>query len=51
MVLSITFTNDGNKMAILSRDRKIRLFDVLTAKIFKTIDESLEVYSSIQQVF
>ncbi len=47
----MTFTNDGNKMALLSRDRKIRLFDVLTGKIFKTIDDSLDVYSAIQQVF
>ena len=37
-------------MAILSKDRKIRLFDVLTGKISKTIDESLEVYSGVQQV-
>ncbi len=50
MVLSVAFSNDGHNMAVLARDHKIRLFDILTARIYKTIDESLEVYSSIQQV-
>ena len=37
-------------MAVLSKDRKIRLFDVLSGKIYKTIDESVDVYTGIQQV-
>jgi hypothetical protein len=37
-------------MATLSRDRKIRIFNFATGKIVKTIDESLDVYSAIQQV-
>lgn len=38
-------------MAISSKDRKIRLFNVLSGKIVQVIDESLDVYSTIQQVF
>ena len=37
-------------MATLAKDRNIRIFDFLSGKIIKKIDESLEVYSSIQQV-
>ena len=37
-------------MAILSRDRKIRVFNFLNGKITQTIDESLDSYSAIQQV-
>jgi peptidylprolyl isomerase domain and WD repeat-containing protein 1 len=48
--LNLTITKDGRKMAILSKDRKIRLFDVLSGKIYKTIDESIDVYTGIQQV-
>jgi peptidylprolyl isomerase domain and WD repeat-containing protein 1 len=50
VVLSIAFSKDGRKMAIMSDDRKIRLFNFLSGKILKTIDESLNVYSNIQQV-
>lgn len=50
LILSIEFSKNGRVMAIMSKDRKIRLFNVLTGKITKTIDESLEVYSTIQQV-
>jgi peptidylprolyl isomerase domain and WD repeat-containing protein 1 len=49
-VLSIAFSRDGKKMAVMSDDRKIRVFNFLTGKIVQTIDESLEVYSAIQQV-
>jgi len=38
-------------MAISARDRKIRLFNVLSGKIIQVIDDSLDVYSNIQQVF
>ena len=51
IVLSIAFSKDGKIMAISSDDRKIRLFNFLTGKITKTIDESIDVYSLIQQVF
>lgn len=48
-LIHIEFTRDGKTMAILSKDRNIRIFNVLTGKITQTIDESLEVYSTIQQ--
>jgi len=37
-------------MAVLAKDRKIRLFNFLTGKITQTIDESLDSYSVLQQV-
>ncbi len=49
-VIAIEFSMNGKQMAVLSKDRKIRLFDFLSGKITQTIDESLEVYSNIQQV-
>jgi peptidylprolyl isomerase domain and WD repeat-containing protein 1 len=50
VVLGIAFSKDGKLMAVMSDDRKIRLFNFLTGKFVKTIDESLDVYSQIQQV-
>lgn len=50
VILNITFSRNGKVMATLSKDRKIQLFDFLSGKITKTIDESLDVYSAIQQV-
>ena len=50
IVLSIAFSQDGRQMAVLSDDRKIRIFNFLTGKITKVVDESLDVYSVIQQV-
>lgn len=50
IVINIAFNKSGKKMAILSRDRKIRLFDFLSGKIINTIDESLDQYSALQQV-
>lgn len=49
-VINVEFTRNGKLMAILSKDRKIRIFNVLSGKITETIDESLDVYSNIQQV-
>lgn len=50
IVINIAFNKSGKKMAVLARDRKIRIFDFLTGKIINTIDESLDQYSSLQQV-
>jgi hypothetical protein len=46
----MTFTKNGKIMAVLAKDRKIRLFNFLTGKITQTIDESLDSYSALQQV-
>ena len=37
-------------MAVLSRDRIIRIFNFLSGKVQKKIDETLDAYSAIQQV-
>ena len=50
IIINIAFNKSGKKMAILSKDRKIRIFDFLTGKIINTIDESLDHYSALQQV-
>jgi peptidylprolyl isomerase domain and WD repeat-containing protein 1 len=42
--LSCSFSNDGKLLAIYCRDRKIRLFDVKTGKLKKTINETLQMY-------
>jgi peptidylprolyl isomerase domain and WD repeat-containing protein 1 len=49
-ILNMTFTKNGKTMAVLAKDRKIRLFNFLTGKITQTIDESLDSYSALQQV-
>lgn len=49
IVVSLEFSKNGKLMAVFSKDRKIRIFNILTGKITQTIDESLEVYSTIQQ--
>ena len=50
IVINIEFSRDAKKMAVMSKDRKIRIFNILTGKITQTINESLDVYSTIQQV-
>jgi hypothetical protein len=50
VVISITFDAKGKLMAILGKDRIIRIFNFLSGRIFKKIDESIDVYSSMQQV-
>jgi len=42
--LNMTFSNSGNMMAIFCRDRFIRIFNVKTGKLLKTIDETLQSY-------
>lgn len=49
IVINIEFSRDAKKMAVMSKDRKIRIFNILTGKITQTINESLDVYSTIQQ--
>jgi hypothetical protein len=51
VVISIAFDAKGKLMATLAKDRNIRIFNFLTGKVIKKIDESIDVYSSIQQVF
>lgn len=49
-VINMVFSRDGKQMATYGKDRKIRIFSVLSGKITQTIDDSIDVYSAIQQV-
>ena len=42
--LAINFSDNGMMMAIFSRDRKIRLFNMKTGKLMKVYNESLQSY-------
>ncbi|BES98710.1 peptidylprolyl isomerase domain and WD [Nesidiocoris tenuis] len=46
---AIAFSNDGDKFATVSPDRKVRLFGFLTGKLHLVLDESLQQLSSLQQ--
>jgi len=46
--LSIALSNNGNKIAMLCKDRKIRIFRIIDGKLLKTIDESLQKYMDEQ---
>ncbi|XP_026279574.1 peptidylprolyl isomerase domain and WD repeat-containing protein 1 [Frankliniella occidentalis] len=46
---SIAFPPEGNKMAILSADRKIRIFNFLTGKLTRIYDESLSTFTQLHQ--
>ncbi|KAA0183500.1 Peptidylprolyl isomerase domain and WD repeat-containing protein 1 [Fasciolopsis buskii] len=47
--LNMTCTTDGKTLAILAADRKVRLFRFATAKLIRVYDESLQLYSGLQQ--
>ncbi|KAK7595234.1 hypothetical protein V9T40_001667 [Parthenolecanium corni] len=44
----LCFNKQGNKFATISLDRKIRVFQFLTGKMLRVIDESLSVYQEMQ---
>ncbi|KAM7214692.1 peptidyl-prolyl cis-trans isomerase cyp15 [Rhypophila decipiens] len=47
---SITFSPDGKKFATISfPDRKLRIFDFASGKLYRTYDESLVVMEEMQQ--
>ncbi len=39
--LSAALSNNGELFAIYSRDRKIRIFDIKSGKLIRTIDDSI----------
>ncbi|GFO03728.1 peptidylprolyl isomerase domain and WD repeat-containing protein 1 [Plakobranchus ocellatus] len=49
-VLSLTFSPNGQLMATIASDRKIRIFKVLTGKMWKVLDESIEQFTNLQQI-
>ncbi|KAJ3605830.1 hypothetical protein NHX12_027874 [Muraenolepis orangiensis] len=47
---SLTFSPDGKKMATISPDRKVRIFRFLTGKLMRVFDESLPMFTELQQM-
>lgn len=45
----IAISPDGKKFASLSGDRKVRVFNFLTGKLYRIFDESLKRFSELQQ--
>uniref|UniRef100_A0A7M4FIJ0 peptidylprolyl isomerase n=1 Tax=Crocodylus porosus TaxID=8502 RepID=A0A7M4FIJ0_CROPO len=47
---SISFSPDGKKMATIGSDRKVRIFRFLTGKLMRVFDESLSMFTELQQM-
>ncbi|XP_067678099.1 peptidylprolyl isomerase domain and WD repeat-containing protein 1-like [Haliotis asinina] len=47
---SIAFSPNGQLMATLATDRKVRIFKFLTGKLYKVLDESLKQFTELQQM-
>nr|XP_005301043.1 peptidylprolyl isomerase domain and WD repeat-containing protein 1 isoform X2 [Chrysemys picta bellii] len=47
---SICFSPDGKKMATIGSDRKVRIFRFLTGKLMRVFDESLSMFTELQQM-
>ncbi|XP_064604949.1 peptidylprolyl isomerase domain and WD repeat-containing protein 1-like [Liolophura sinensis] len=46
----LSFSPDGKLMATIATDRKVRVFNFLTGKLKKVLDESLQKFSELQQM-
>lgn len=49
IVTGMSFSGDGKRMATISTDRKIRVFNFLTGKLSRIFDEALSRYQEKQQ--
>eukprot|EP00066_Takifugu_rubripes_P003104 XP_003965443.1 PREDICTED: peptidylprolyl isomerase domain and WD repeat-containing protein 1 [Takifugu rubripes] len=47
---SLAFSPDGKKMATIACDRKVRIFRFLTGKLMRVFDESLTMFTELQQM-
>uniref|UniRef100_A0AAX7V6K2 peptidylprolyl isomerase n=1 Tax=Astatotilapia calliptera TaxID=8154 RepID=A0AAX7V6K2_ASTCA len=47
---SLAFSPDGKKMATIASDRKVRIFRFLTGKLMRVFDESLTMFTELQQM-
>ncbi|KAM9456620.1 peptidylprolyl isomerase domain and WD repeat-containing protein 1 [Clarias gariepinus] len=47
---SLAFSHDGKKMAAIAADRKVRIFRFLTGKLARVFDESLTMFTELQQM-
>ncbi|XP_044000395.1 peptidylprolyl isomerase domain and WD repeat-containing protein 1 [Gambusia affinis] len=48
--ISLAFSPDGKKMATIASDRKVRIFRFLTGKLMRVFDESLTMFTELQQM-
>lgn len=49
VVTGIAFSRDGRKFATISTDRKVRIFQFLSGKMLKVLDETLPRFAELQQ--
>ncbi|KAF5404205.1 Peptidylprolyl isomerase domain and WD repeat-containing protein 1 [Paragonimus heterotremus] len=49
--INLTISSNGQTLAVLGADRRVRLFRFYTGKLIRVYDESLEQYSKLQQDF
>ncbi|XP_028661304.1 peptidylprolyl isomerase domain and WD repeat-containing protein 1 isoform X1 [Erpetoichthys calabaricus] len=47
---SLAFSLDGKKMATIASDRRVRIFRFLTGKLMRVFDESLTMFTELQQM-
>ncbi|PNI41048.1 PPWD1 isoform 9, partial [Pan troglodytes] len=47
---SICFSPDGKKIATIGSDRRVRIFRFLTGKLMRVFDESLSMFTELQQM-
>ncbi|KAA3679279.1 peptidylprolyl isomerase domain and WD repeat-containing protein 1 [Paragonimus westermani] len=47
--INLTISSNGQTLAVLGADRRVRLFRFYTGKLIRVYDESLEQYSKLQQ--
>lgn len=47
---NLRFSPDGKQFVTMARDRKVRVFWFLTGKLYRTYDESLDIYIQEQQL-
>ncbi|CAH1243726.1 PPWD1 [Branchiostoma lanceolatum] len=48
--IALAFSPDGKRFATIARDRKVRVFKFLTGKLIRVFDESLQVFTEMQQM-
>ena len=46
--LTMVINNSGELIAVYARDRKIRIFNIVTGKLLKTIEEQTQIYIDYQ---
>lgn len=47
---ALTFSPDGSRIATIALDRKVRIFQFRTGKLIRVFDESLKMFTELQQM-